>query len=111
MEHEDEEVRKRLALFMVNLSKNFSVVNYRVSEATDEFRMAVGGWWTGCGFFVSAARTARGGPVARYLELAPKNWTGTRARLKPEELSAPLSAFEIPAEETTTVEGARPARG
>jgi hypothetical protein len=32
MEHEDEEVRKRLALFMVNLSKNFSMVNYRVTE-------------------------------------------------------------------------------
>jgi len=32
MEHDDEEVRKRLALFMVNLSKNFSMVNYRVTE-------------------------------------------------------------------------------
>ena len=31
-EHADEQVRERLALFMVNLSKNFSVVNYRVTE-------------------------------------------------------------------------------
>jgi len=37
-------------------------------------------------------------PRHRYLELAPKNWTATRARLRPEELAAPLSAFEIPAE-------------
>lgn len=37
-------------------------------------------------------------PRHRYLELAPKNWAATRARLRPEELAAPLSAFEIPAE-------------
>lgn len=37
-------------------------------------------------------------PRHRYLDLAPKNWTATRARLRPEELAAPLSAFEIPAE-------------
>ena len=35
-------------------------------------------------------------PRQRYLELAPKHWQGTRSRLRPEELAAPLSAFEIP---------------
>jgi transposase len=35
-------------------------------------------------------------PRDRYLELAPKYWHVTRGRLKPEELAAPLSAFEIP---------------
>ena len=35
-------------------------------------------------------------PRDRYLELAPKYWRATRGRLKPEELAAPLSAFEIP---------------
>ena len=35
-------------------------------------------------------------PSDRYLELAPKHWTSTRARLLPEELDAPLSGFEIP---------------
>jgi transposase len=37
-------------------------------------------------------------PRHRYLELAPRHWHATRARLRPEELAAPLSAFEIPAE-------------
>ena len=37
-------------------------------------------------------------PRHRYLELSPKHWQATRARLRPEELAAPLSAFEIPAE-------------
>ena len=35
-------------------------------------------------------------PRDRYLELAPKNWSRTRAGLSPDELAAPLSAFEIP---------------
>jgi transposase len=35
-------------------------------------------------------------PRARYLELAPKSWVATRARLRPEELATPLGAFEIP---------------
>jgi transposase len=35
-------------------------------------------------------------PSDRYLELAPKHWAATRARLKPDELAAPLSAFQIP---------------
>ena len=35
-------------------------------------------------------------PADRYLELAPKHWQATRGRLRPEELAAPLSAFEIP---------------
>ena len=35
-------------------------------------------------------------PRDRYLELAPKYWQATRGRLKPEELAAPLSAFQIP---------------
>ena len=37
-------------------------------------------------------------PRGRYLELAPKSWTGTRARLNPDELETPLSTFEIPPE-------------
>jgi len=45
-------------------------------------------------------------PRHRYLELAPKNWVATRARLRPEELAAPLSAFEIPAEAPTPSGGA-----
>jgi len=36
-------------------------------------------------------------PRERYLELSPKHWSATRARLRPEELAAPLSAFEVPA--------------
>jgi transposase len=36
-------------------------------------------------------------PRERYLELAPKHWSATRARLRPEELAVPLSAFEVPA--------------
>jgi len=35
-------------------------------------------------------------PRDRYLELAPNNWTATRAKLVPEELDAPLCAFTIP---------------
>jgi len=35
-------------------------------------------------------------PRDRYLEIAPKYWLATRGRLRPEELAAPLSAFEIP---------------
>jgi len=47
-------------------------------------------------------------PRHRYLELAPKHWQATRSRLRPEELAAPLSAFEIPAEAAPPV-AARPA--
>jgi transposase len=43
-------------------------------------------------------RVLRYWPRHRYLELAPKHWQATRGRLRPEELAAPLSAFEIPAE-------------
>jgi hypothetical protein len=35
-------------------------------------------------------------PRDRYLELSPKYWRTTRARLNPKELEAPLSSFEIP---------------
>lgn len=35
-------------------------------------------------------------PKDRYLELAPKHWLATRARLRPEELDTPLSGFEVP---------------
>ena len=48
-------------------------------------------------------------PRHRYLELAPTNWAATRVRLRPEELAAPLSAFEIPAEAATPSDGARSA--
>lgn len=36
-------------------------------------------------------------PRDRYLELAPHEWTATRAKLDPDELSAPLCSFTIPA--------------
>jgi transposase len=35
-------------------------------------------------------------PRDRYLELAPKHWRSTRARLNPLELDTPLSAFAVP---------------
>jgi transposase len=35
-------------------------------------------------------------PDERYLELAPKHWAATRARLNPVELNAPLCDFQIP---------------
>jgi transposase len=37
-------------------------------------------------------------PRERYLELAPNNWTATRAKLDPDELDAPLCSFTIPPE-------------
>jgi transposase len=36
-------------------------------------------------------------PPTRYLELAPKCWAATRAKLRPEELDVPLCPFTIPA--------------
>ena len=48
-------------------------------------------------------------PQQRYLELAPKHWQATRSRLRPEELAAPLSEFEIPAEAAAPSTDARPA--
>jgi transposase len=36
-------------------------------------------------------------PRDRYLELAPNNWSATRAKLDPDELNAPLCSFTIPA--------------
>ncbi len=39
-------------------------------------------------------------PRERYLELSPKHWLATRARLLPEELAAALSAFEVPPAES-----------
>jgi transposase len=35
-------------------------------------------------------------PKDRYLELAPKYWRATRARLRPEQLDVPLAAFDVP---------------
>jgi transposase len=35
-------------------------------------------------------------PNDRYLELAPKNWLATRAKLDADELAAPLCSFTIP---------------
>ncbi len=35
-------------------------------------------------------------PPTRYLELAPKFWPATRAKLRAEELDAPLCPFTIP---------------
>ena len=45
-------------------------------------------------------------PRERYLELAPKHWSATRARLRPEELAVPLSAFEVPLAEPAPVPNA-----
>jgi len=36
-------------------------------------------------------------PSDRFLELAPKNWAATRARLDPRELDTPLGPYTIPA--------------
>jgi len=36
-------------------------------------------------------------PSTRYLELAPKFWVATRAKLRADELDAPLCSFTIPA--------------
>jgi hypothetical protein len=36
-------------------------------------------------------------PKERYLELAPKLWGATRAKLRADELAAPMGAFAIPA--------------
>ena len=36
-------------------------------------------------------------PKERMLELAPKNWTTTRAKLRSDELGAPMCSFTIPA--------------
>lgn len=35
-------------------------------------------------------------PSHRYIELAPKNWNATRARLDPSELDGPLGIFFVP---------------
>ena len=35
-------------------------------------------------------------PRDRYLELAPKYWLGTRARLRPEELALQLGPITVP---------------
>ena len=35
-------------------------------------------------------------PASRYIELAPKNWRATRARLDPSELAGPLGIFSVP---------------
>jgi transposase len=48
-------------------------------------------------------------PRHRYLELSPKHWRVTRARLDPTELDAPLSGFEIPPELVATADHDRPA--
>lgn len=50
-------------------------------------------------------------PRDRYLELAPKYWQATRSRLRPEELAAPLSAFEIPPPAPAPTAIARPSAG
>ena len=39
-------------------------------------------------------------PRDRYLELAPKNWAATRARLEPDQLARPLGRLTIPAAPT-----------
>jgi len=41
-------------------------------------------------------------PRERYLELAPKYWTATRARLDPAELAREVGELTVPAIEQTT---------
>jgi len=36
-------------------------------------------------------------PKERFLELAPKNWSATRAKLRTDELDSPIAPFTIPA--------------
>jgi hypothetical protein len=36
-------------------------------------------------------------PKERYLELAPRLWAATRAKLRADELAAPMGVFTIPA--------------
>ena len=36
-------------------------------------------------------------PSTRYLEFAPKFWLATRAKLRADELDAPLCSFTVPA--------------
>jgi transposase len=36
-------------------------------------------------------------PKERHLELAPRSWTATHAKLRSDELDAPLCSFTIPA--------------
>jgi hypothetical protein len=38
-------------------------------------------------------------PKERYLELAPNHWAATRAKLRSDELNAPLCSFTVPARE------------
>jgi len=52
----------------------------------------------------ASCRTGRG----IGLELAPKYWQATRARLNPDELTAPLLAFEIPPPDPAPPAVARP---
>ena len=40
-------------------------------------------------------------PDERYLELAPKHWASTRARLNADELDMPLSGFQVPPPQPT----------
>ena len=35
-------------------------------------------------------------PIDRNLELAPKYWRATRARLDPEQLAAPIGVIDVP---------------
>jgi len=44
-------------------------------------------------------------PKQRYLELAPKYWLATRAKLNPDELNAPLCSFTIPASQQLSQAG------
>jgi transposase len=63
----------------------FSIVASRRLHAIDQFQ-----------YLEEILRVLPYWPRDRYLELAPRHWLATRARLRPEELAAPLSAFEIP---------------
>lgn len=48
-------------------------------------------------YLSEVARVVPYWPRERYLELAPKNWVGTRGKLLETELAAPAGAITVPA--------------
>ena len=48
-------------------------------------------------YFEEVMRVLPYWPDSRYLDLAPNNWAGTRAKLLPAELDAPFGSFTVPA--------------
>lgn len=48
------------------------------------------------GYLADVIRVMPYWPRDRYLELAPKHWAGTRARLDPKELELPIGHITLP---------------